>query len=109
MRKADVAAGAVEALLRRVFGSSVPVIYERTEEGISTQVYRLFRGTEVFYLRIAEEAGDNLEADAALHAHLRGLGVRVAGVVDVEAFNPGIGRSTMITTEVPGRPVAGVE
>jgi aminoglycoside phosphotransferase (APT) family kinase protein len=76
--------------------------YERTADGVSTQVYRVFRGTDVFYLRIAEQAGENLETDAELHHRLQGCGVKVADVVHVEPFNADIGRSTLITTEVPG-------
>jgi aminoglycoside phosphotransferase len=65
-------------------------------------VYRVFRGSEVFYLRIAEQADENLETDAELHHRLRSLGVRTAGIVHVEPFNADIGRSTLITTQVPG-------
>jgi aminoglycoside phosphotransferase (APT) family kinase protein len=101
-RKPDIDAGAAGALLRRVFGTSVPVTFHRTPDGVSTQVYRVRRGTEVFYLRIAEEAGENLETEAELHERLVGLGVKVPGIVHVEPFNADIGRSTMITTEVAG-------
>ncbi|MEO3741865.1 phosphotransferase [Plantactinospora sp. B5E13] len=107
-RKPDVDGAAIDVLLRRVFGTSVPVTWQRTPEGVSTQVYRLSRGSETFYLRIAEEADDNLETDAELHQRLCDLGVRVARVVDVEPFNPAIGRSTMVTTEVPGLPLSGI-
>jgi aminoglycoside phosphotransferase (APT) family kinase protein len=101
-RKPDIDTGAAEVLLREVFGTSVPVTFRRTPDGVSTQVYRVRRGAEVFYLRIAEEPGDNLETEAELHRRLRGLGVQVADIVHVEPFNAGIGRSTLITTEVAG-------
>lgn len=101
-RRPDIDAGATEALLRRVFGSSVPMTFHRTPDGVSTQVYRIRRGAEVFYLRIAEEAGDNLETEAELHRRLRDLGVKVADIVDVDPFNADIGRSTLVTTEVAG-------
>jgi aminoglycoside phosphotransferase (APT) family kinase protein len=101
-RKADIDRAAIDALLHRVFGTSVPVTYQRTPDGVSTQVYRIWRGSEVFYLRIAEEADENLETDAELHRHLRGLGVKVADIVHVEPFNADIGRSTLVTTQVPG-------
>jgi Ser/Thr protein kinase RdoA (MazF antagonist) len=96
----------VDALLRRVFGTAVPTSWQRTADGVSTQVYRIQRGAEVFYLRLAEEPDDNLEAEAELHRRLRRLGVRVADIVHVEPFTAGVGRSTMITTEVPGVPLA---
>jgi aminoglycoside phosphotransferase (APT) family kinase protein len=107
-RKPDVDGAAIEALARGVFGTSTPLSYERTAEGVSAQVYRVFRGPEVFYLRIAEDAGDNLETDAELFHRLRSLGVRVAGTVHVEPSNSDIGRSTLITTEVAGLSLAEV-
>ncbi|GAA1617717.1 phosphotransferase family protein [Actinoplanes couchii] len=104
-RPDDIDAAAVGALLGRIFGRSVPVTWRRTPDGVSTPVYRIERGPEVFYLRVAEGAGENLETDAVLHRRLRALGVQVADVVHVEPFDAGIGRSVMVTTEVPGVPV----
>lgn len=104
-RKADIDETAAHALLHRIFGSSVPVTCQRTPEGVSTQVYRIQRGAEVFYLRIAEEADENLETEAELYRRLRLLGVKVADIVHVEPFNSDIGRSTMVTTEIVGAPV----
>ena len=101
-RKPDIDAGATEALLRKAFGSALPITFHRTPDGVSTQVYRVRRGREVFYLHIAEQAGENLEAEAELHRRLRDLGVKLAGIVHVDPFNADIGRSTMITTEVAG-------
>jgi aminoglycoside phosphotransferase (APT) family kinase protein len=105
-RKPDVDAAVLAALVRRAFGTSVPVRCERTPEGVSTQVYRLVRGPEPFYLRVAEEPDENLETDAELHQRLLALGVRVPRVVFVEAFDATIGRSVAITTEVPGASLA---
>lgn len=107
-RKADIDTAATHALLHRVFGSSVPVTCQRTPDGVSTQVYRIRRGPEVFYLRIAEEADENLETEAELHGRLRGLGVKIADIVHVEPFNAAIGRSTIITTEIPGASTADI-
>lgn len=107
-RKPDVDATAVNALLQKVFGTSAPVTYQRTPDGVSTQVYRILRGSETFYLRIAEEANENLETDAELHQRLHELGVKVAQPIHVEPFNTEIGRSTMITTEVPGISLADI-
>jgi aminoglycoside phosphotransferase (APT) family kinase protein len=105
-RKPDVDAAVLAALVRRAFGTSVPVRCERTPEGVSTQVYRLVRGPETFYLRVAEEPDENLETDAELHQRLLALGVRVPRVVFVEPFDATIGRSVAITTEVPGASLA---
>jgi Ser/Thr protein kinase RdoA (MazF antagonist) len=60
------------------------------------------RGTEVFYLRVAEEADESLAVDAELHRELRRLGVKVPSVVYCEPFDAAIGRSILITTAIPG-------
>ena len=104
-RKPDHDVAALDALLRKVFGTAVPTTHERTPDGVSTQVYRIRRGAETFYLRVAEEPGENLETDAELHRRLREAGVRVPEVVHVEPFAADFDRSIMITTEVPGVPV----
>jgi hypothetical protein len=90
-------------VLRRAFGGAVPVAFERTAAGVSTLVYRIRRGTGTFYLRLAEEASENLETDAVLYQRLHDLGVKIARVLHVEAFSSEVGRSVMITTETPGR------
>src|SRR2546430_2823809 len=105
-RKPDVDSVALAALVRRAFGTALPVHCERTPDGVSTQVYRLVRGRETFYPRVAEEADENLETDAELHGRLLELGVRVPRVVFVEPFDGTIGRSVAITTEVPGASLA---
>lgn len=60
----------------------------------------------MFYLRIAEESDDDLRTDAAVHRELLRRGVPVPDVVYVEAFDPALGRSAMVTTEVPGTPLS---
>lgn len=104
-RKPDVDQAALDALVARAFGTTVPVSCQRTPDGLCTQVYRLRRGRETFYLRLAEEADDNLETDAELFRHLHQLGVRVSQPVHVEPFDPRIGRSVLITTEIHGVPL----
>src|SRR3989442_923063 len=59
-RKPDVDSVALAALVRRAFGTSLPVHCERTPDGVSTQVYRLVPGPATVYLRGAEEAGGAL-------------------------------------------------
>jgi aminoglycoside phosphotransferase len=102
IRKPDVDLEALRELLTDVFGNSVPVRSQRTPDGVSTQVYRVWRGEEIFYLRIAEEADENLETEAELHQRLRGLGVKTADIVHVDPLNADIGRSVLITTEIAG-------
>jgi Ser/Thr protein kinase RdoA (MazF antagonist) len=104
-RKPDVDPAALDALVDRAFGTTVPVTYQRTLDGLCTQVYRLRRGRETFYLRIAEEADENLETEAELFHQLRQLGVRAPEPVHVEPFDARIGRSVLITTEVHGVPL----
>jgi aminoglycoside phosphotransferase (APT) family kinase protein len=105
VREPDVDLETVISLAQTVLGSSHPVTCQRTSDGVSTQVYRLTRATEIFYLRLAENVDDNLETEAELHQRLRALDVKVADIVHVEAFNAAIGRSIMITTEIPGAPL----
>lgn len=96
----------MEALLRRAFGASTSITYQRTSEGVSTQVYRLDRGDQVFYLRVAEEQQESLAVEAELYRRLWQRGVRVPEVVYLEPFDPVIRRSVLITTEIPGAPLA---
>jgi aminoglycoside phosphotransferase (APT) family kinase protein len=107
-RKPGIAPEALRGLLAEVFGNSVPLRIRRTPDGVSTQVYRVWRDAEIFYLRIAEEADENLETEAELYRRLRGLGVKVADVVHVDPFNAAIGRSALVTTEVAGSPLSEV-
>jgi aminoglycoside phosphotransferase (APT) family kinase protein len=104
-RKPDVDQDALDALVARAFGTKVPVSTQRTPDGLCTQVYRLRRGRETFYLRLAEEAQENLQTDAELLRQLRQLGVRVPEPVHVEPFDPALGRSVLITTEIHGVPL----
>ncbi|WP_144120034.1 phosphotransferase family protein [Catellatospora sichuanensis] len=108
-RKPDLPPAAVRSVLHRAFGRAVPVDFARAVDGVSTQVYRVKRGTQTFYLRIAEHPDENLETDAILHQHLRDLGISVAQVVYVEPGAMSLDRSLMITTEVPGVPLAALD
>ncbi len=104
-RKPDVNRTVLTSLLRHVFGPSRPVQFERTSEGVSSQTYRLTRGGDVFYLRVAEEAGQDLRVDARVHRRLRRLGVRVPDVIYVEPVVASLNRSVLIMSEIPGSPV----
>ncbi|HZC26429.1 MAG TPA: phosphotransferase [Actinopolymorphaceae bacterium] len=104
-RKPDVEAHALESLVRKAFGADVPITHQRAPDGLCTQVYRLTRGDDVFYLRLADEAHQNLQTDATLLLRLEGLGVRVPHVVHVEPYDEQIGRSVLITTAIRGVPL----
>lgn len=78
---------------------------EPVTDGASTYVYRLWRGSEVLYVRILPEAGLSFAPEAAVHTLLCRQGLRVPDVLYWEDCNPLVERSVMITTAIPGSPV----
>jgi aminoglycoside phosphotransferase (APT) family kinase protein len=84
-------------------GDKTHVEIERAGDGISTAVYRLQRGEEVFYLRVLPEIGQSFAPEAYVHTLLCGLGVHVPEVVYFEHYNEGLQRSVMVTSEISGR------
>jgi len=90
----------------RAFGRGSDSRIERTENGVSAQVYRVWHGAQVFYLRVSEEENQGLAVEVEIHRRLRNLGLRVPEVVFFEAFDSGLRRSVMITTEIPGEPLS---
>ncbi len=95
----------VRTLLREAlaFGSDVEV--ERVREGVSTFVYRVHYKRDAFYLRIWPFADESFESEALILEELQRRGVHVPKVINWEAFNPLIGRSYLLTGEIPGRPL----
>jgi Ser/Thr protein kinase RdoA (MazF antagonist) len=69
-------------------------------------VYRAQVDDAVFYLRLAEEPGEDLTTDAAILDRLRALGASVPLVVAAEAAPAELARSYLIVTEIPGQPLA---
>lgn len=69
-------------------------------------VYRARVDNAVFYLRVAEEPGQDLTTDAEILGRLRTLGVSVPAIVAAEAAPAELARSYMIVTEIPGRSLA---
>jgi aminoglycoside phosphotransferase (APT) family kinase protein len=102
-RPPDMEEAALAALVTRVVGSGFTI--ERAPGGLSTQVYRLTRGDEIVYVRIAEEEGGSMGAEAAVHEHLRAVGVSVPEVIVVDD-GPEIGRGVMVVREIEGLPLA---
>jgi aminoglycoside phosphotransferase (APT) family kinase protein len=78
----------------RASGGRVVVVYRATVDGAQ------------YYLRLAEEPGQDLTTDALILERLRALGMRVPGVVAVSAATATFPRSWMIMSEVPGRSIA---
>lgn len=77
----------------------------RMRSGGSTEVYRLRRGPHVLFLRLAEQDGESMAAEAWVHGALLRLGAAVPEVVALEDDRT-LGRAFMVTTAIPGRPVA---
>jgi aminoglycoside phosphotransferase (APT) family kinase protein len=96
------------AAIREVAGRLLPgrgaTAVGRMRTGGSTEVYRLRRGPHMLFLRLAEEDGESMAAEAWVHGELRRLGASVPEVVAVDDDRL-LGRSFMVTTAMPGRPV----
>ena len=75
-------------------GGRVVVVYRATVDGVR------------YYLRLAEEPGEDMTTDALVLERLRALDVRVPGVVAASPSTAVFPRSWMIMTEVPGRSIA---
>lgn len=69
----------IRSIAAAALGGSIVV--DLVEEGVSTQVYRLGRGAETFYLRVLPEVGATFAPEAHAHTLLRRQGVRVPEVV----------------------------
>jgi aminoglycoside phosphotransferase (APT) family kinase protein len=93
-------------LLRRVFPEASSVSVEAASDGRLVVVYRARVDNAVFYVRLAEEPGEDMTTDAEILDRLRTLGVSVPAVVAAEAAPAELDRSYMIVTEIPGRSLA---
>jgi aminoglycoside phosphotransferase (APT) family kinase protein len=95
---------ALDAVVVRVLGPGTAI--ERVPGGVSSPVYRVDRGGEIVFIRLAEELGGSMRVEAAVQEHLRAIGVAVPEVLAVDA-GAELGRGLMVLREVPGRPLAG--
>lgn len=96
---------AIRALAARVLGDTARHAVERVPTGVSTRVYRIRRGSEIFYLRVLPEADASFAPEARVHELLRARGVRVPEVLYFEHCNSMLQRSVMLTSAIPGRPI----
>jgi aminoglycoside phosphotransferase (APT) family kinase protein len=97
-------------LLREIAARVLPGSGEssiaRATSGASTPVYRITRGGNTYYLRLAEGPEASLAPEVWVHDRLHASGVRVPEVVHFEPFHHGLQRSVMVTTAIPGRSLA---
>jgi hypothetical protein len=105
MRKADLDLCILAELVSRIMPPRERVRLQRTEAGVSAQVYPIRRHGEVFYLRVAEERSASLAPEVRVHDLLHQRGMRVPQVVYFEPFNEHLERSIMVTTAIAGEPV----
>jgi aminoglycoside phosphotransferase (APT) family kinase protein len=94
---------ALARLLRGVFRGAHSVSVEPAADRRVVVVYRALVDGVRYYLRLAEEPGQDLTTDTLVLERLRTLGVRVPEVVDAGPPTAAFPRSWMIMTEVPGR------
>lgn len=76
--------------------------FARMESGVSTPVYRIVAGEEIFFLRLAEQPGERRDAEARVHQLLMDAGVPVPAIMMYEPAPPELDRSAMLTTNMPG-------
>jgi len=93
--------------VRRVFPRARSVSVEPASPGRLVVVYRVRADDVTYYLRVGEEAGEDLTTDAQVLARLADLGVRVPAVVHAEAGPGDLGRSFLIVTALAGQSLAG--
>ena len=73
--------------------------------GVSTNVYRGMWGNVRIYLRILPEGGATFAPEVRAHQLARTLGCRVPDVLAYLPSDPSLGRSVMLTSEIPGQPL----
>ncbi len=93
-------------VVRRVFPGARSVSVEPASPGRLLVVYRVRADGVSYYLRVAEQAGEDLTTDAQVLARLAGLGVRVPAVVHVEAGPGDLDRSFLIVAALAGASLA---
>jgi aminoglycoside phosphotransferase (APT) family kinase protein len=98
--------GVLTGLVHEAFPRASSVSIGRASSGRVVVVYRATVDGVRYYLRLAEEPGEDLTTDALVLERLRALDVRVPGVVATSPPTATSPRSWMIMAEVPGRSIA---
>jgi aminoglycoside phosphotransferase (APT) family kinase protein len=96
---------AIQSLVERLRLGVAPAV-ERVPEGVSTYVYRVRYRAARFYLRILPECGATFAPEVRVLGLLRERGVPVPEVIYYEPRDATLGRSVMVTTEIPGHSLA---
>ncbi len=94
-----------QKLAAELFETDLPLEWVGMTCGLSTAVYRITHGDERFYLRILPEAESTFAPEAYVHKQALALGCRVPEVLHYEACNEVLGKSIMLTAEIPGDPL----
>jgi aminoglycoside phosphotransferase (APT) family kinase protein len=97
---------ALIGLVREAFPRARSVSIGRASGGRVVTVYRVSVDDVRYYLRLAEEPGQDLTTDALVLERLRALGARVPGIIAAAPPSAAFPRSWMIMTEMLGRSVA---
>lgn len=97
---------ALAGLVREAFPGTGLVSVTPASPGRLVTVYRAVVDGVRYYLRLAEEPGEDMTTDALILERLRAQGARVPEVVAVSPPAGAFPRSWMIMTEVPGRSIA---
>ncbi|MCX6048259.1 MAG: aminoglycoside phosphotransferase family protein [Chloroflexi bacterium] len=92
-------------LVKSILATTEPLTIERVREGQSTEVYRIHQSARRFYLRLLPELDASFAPEVYVHTILRTQGLRVPEVVYFEHYHPGLQRSVMMTTEIPGQAI----
>ncbi len=95
----------IEQVAQRIFSHAASLSVERVAEGVSTFVYRVRRGEEVFYLRVLPEGEGGFAPEVYVHQRLRAMGVSIPDVVQYEYLNEVLRRSIVVMTEIQGERV----
>ena len=75
---------------------------ERVNSGLSTYVYRIQHDKQIYYLRVLPEDA-SFAAEAKAHDIMLGHGISVPKPLYFEHKNTLLGKSLMLTSEIPGR------
>lgn len=107
-RQPDVPQDVLNRAVSRLAPGNTPPVISRPSEGVSSQIYRVARGTEAFYVLVGDDSDEDLTILAHVLQRARQLGATVPDVVTVEPKDQELDRSLLLMTEIPGVPLSRV-